>query len=103
MATQALSLETQDRLLTRLREGAHFLADAQQTLLESGERYTKLEERFLTGIDLWDHLDYMLRFTYPDFKGCVLGPGQRCAEDAPVRCRACAGMVVTETGEQRYA
>ena len=89
-------------LLDRLRKGATYLMDAHKTLLETGERYTKLEKRFLAGIDLWDSLDYLLRFTHPSFKGCVLGAGQVCPHDAPVRCRSCAGMVVTETGEQHF-
>ena len=76
-------------LLSRLRNGSIWLQETHEHLVATGERYTRLEEKFLNAIDLFDGLDKLVRELY-GYQDCILGSGQHCTEESPVSCRACA-------------
>ena len=82
-----------NQLLTRLRNGSVWLSDCQDRLRMKEWGDQDETAAFLDAIDLWDNLDMALRNIYPEFTGCVLGAGQECAGDAPVRCRWCSGVI----------
>ena len=79
-------------LLERLRRGTEWLTTVNGELLALPDAGVGSEQegRFCEGLELWDHLEKLLRFVYPDYTSCILGPGQRCPAAAPVRCQACA-------------
>jgi len=74
--------------LRRLHKGMEWLTEVDKRLRAIQDRDKRLVARFLEALDLWDNLDKMVRELY-HFEGCVLGPGQRCPDDAPVACRYC--------------
>ena len=80
-------------MLDRLRAGQEWLIDAQAELMRM--EYigigSPLDRRFRDAINLFDSLDYALRFVY-DYNGCVLEPGQRCPPGSPVSCKGCGGL-----------
>ena len=82
------------QLLERLRRGTEWLTTVNAELLAlpdagvgSGQ-----EREFCHGLELWDHLEKLLRLVYPDYTDCILGPGHRCPAAAPVRCAACGTL-----------
>ncbi|MBI4200726.1 MAG: hypothetical protein HY531_00375 [Chloroflexi bacterium] len=77
-------------VLDKLRRGHAWLTETHAALLAVSNAGigSKLEQRFLDGIDRWDSYDLALRSLY-GFQGCILGPGQRCPDDSPVSCRGC--------------
>ena len=79
-------------LLERLRRGTEWLnvVNAELLALPDAGVGSEQERQFCEGLELWDHLEKLLRFVYPDYPDCILGPGQRCPAAAPVRCQACA-------------
>ena len=79
-------------LLERLRRGTEWLTTVNAellALLDAGVG-SEQERQFCEGLALWDHLETLLRFVYPDYSACILGSEQRCPAAAPVRCAACA-------------
>ena len=85
----------QDGLMLRLQKGAAWLKSRNALLfgMEHVGRGSQEEGEFLEAIELWDALDYTLRFVY-DYKGCSLGEGKTCPDTATVRCRDCGEMEV---------
>lgn len=79
------------RLLERLRKGIEWLMVTWQRLSEAQDIEERMREHYLRALDTWDGLEAMLRFTYPEYRGCVLGRGQHCPPQSPISCRACAG------------
>ena len=78
-------------LLERLRRGTEWLTivNAELLALPDAGVGSEQERQFCEGLALWDHLEKLLRFVYPNYITCILGPGQRCPAAAPVRCAAC--------------
>ena len=60
-----------------------------QTLSKAQERMSEANRWLLTHIDLFDRLEKAYRVLFPDAEGCVRG--EKCLDDAIVRCRACQG------------
>lgn len=84
-------------LLERLRRGTTWLTTVNAELLALPDAGvgTEQERQFCEGLELWDRLEKLLRFVYPDYiDDCILGHGQRCPAAAPVRCAACATSYV---------
>ena len=88
-------------LLERLRRGTEWLTTVNAELLALPDVGvgSEQERQFCEGLELWDHLEKLLRFVYPDYTDCILGLGQRCPAAAPVRCAACAKSSVEAHGE----
>ena len=82
----------QGLLLERLRRGTEWLVIVNVDLLALPDAGvgSEQERQFSEGLELWDHLEKLLRFVYRDYDACILGAGQRCPAAAPVRCTACA-------------
>ena len=81
-------------LLERLRRGSEWLTDVNASLLSmpGAGVGSEQESLFCDGLARWDHLEKLLRFTYPDYTACILGPGQRCPAAATARCSVCAQL-----------
>ncbi len=81
--TERLSLyeraRAKDRLVAELIKGQIWLTETSDTLLALPDAGvgSKLEAQFLHGLDVWDHLDYMLRFVY-GYTLCIHGLGAQC-------------------------
>ncbi len=82
-------------LRKRLRRGRDILCQLWTHLLgnenaeyETTEAYTRDNKAFSRHLDKWACLEALLRFTYPDFQGCVIG-AEGC-QDAPTWCGYCA-------------
>jgi hypothetical protein len=78
------------RILGRLRRGLAWLTETDAGLAVEDRPDPGLTRRFLAALDAWDATENALRELY-HYQGCILGPGQSCPDDAPVRCRHCAG------------
>lgn len=85
---RTLSLES---LLARLQAGHKWLAKEHKALLAMSNigLGSMRETKFLEGLDLWDHLDFTLRFAYPEYHQCVWSSGT-CRGHPVLTCRACA-------------
>ena len=79
-------------LLERLRRGTEWLTTVSAELLALPDAGvgSEQERQFCEGLELWDRLEKLLRFVYPDYIDCILGAGQRCPAAAPIRCATCA-------------
>ena len=88
----------QGLLLERLRRGTEWLVivNAELLALPDAGVSSEQERQFCEGLELWDRLEKLLRFVYPDYTDCILGPGQRCPAAAPVRCAACVAATAEE-------
>lgn len=91
-------------LLERLRRGTEWLTIVNSELLALPDAGVGSEQegRFCEGLELWDHLEKLLRFVYPNFITCILGPGQRCPAAAPVRCQACASTTEPQEASREH-
>ena len=80
--------ESRDRIIARLRKGQSWLTTEYDALLAmpEGGLGSPQEARFLDALDLWCHLEEMLRFVYGFTRCPMVGV---CRRDAPVVCRAC--------------
>ena len=59
-----------------------------QTLCNAQERMSKANTWLLTHVDLWERLEKTYRTLFPEIdEVCVMG--EKCLDDALVRCRAC--------------
>jgi len=68
----------------------------QRWLTEQHERYFEEDwgavpdDLFSRELDTWIRSEDQLRAQY-GYQGCMLGPGEHCPEEGPVRCQACSG------------
>jgi hypothetical protein len=62
-----------------------------QALADTQKRLATGYEWVTTHLDLWDRLEKAYRRLYPDDLRCVCG--DKCADDAVVRCKMCEGDV----------
>lgn len=89
-------------LLDRLRKGHPWLTNVYSTLMNQSDLGygTRLEHDFLHALQVWDGLDFLIRFTYK-YAHCCYGPGRICPETAPVTCRGCEGQKVGSPAKQQ--
>ena len=79
-----------NELLERLRKGSAWLREQDQHYFDGGHEQAASDELFGKMWALWSDLELALRHVH-GYEGCMLGPGEHCPEEGPVRCRACGG------------
>ena len=79
---------TLEALLDRLRKGTAWLTEHHNRWPDPGAASDAL---FTHGLDIWDMLEKELRFRFPEYGACAVGPGGRCPDSSPVTCVACVG------------
>lgn len=82
------------KLLDRLQRGQKWLTAIHEELLgeEGAGLGSDKEIRFLEALDLWDSLEYQVRFVF-GLVSCVHRDGTICPDTAPISCRHCAGVL----------
>ena len=80
-----------DLLLQRLMAGIRWMEHQHRAWL-NGQPGAETDKRFSVVLEGWDLLEKKLRQEY-GYEGCVLGPDQRCPEEAPVRCDSCVAAI----------
>jgi hypothetical protein len=80
--------EVTDKLLSRLQAGSQWLTAQHQAWLDDRPEAAN-DERFSVALAAWSEMERSLRLVFR-YEGCVFGPDQRCPDDAPIRCDACA-------------
>ena len=86
-----------DRLLERLRKGSRWL-QTEHDRCYTGELGDNTELAKMSAT--WDELEEVLRHTH-GYQLCIFeDEGQRCPEDAPLRCSACATLTKAVKAEE---